>query len=366
MLAEGGNWRSFRVIRRVRESETVVSLHLVPADGGPLAPFEPGQFLTFRLEGEGGRPVPRNYSISSDPAERTHYRISVRREPGGFGSGVMHDLMQEGALVAASGPKGRFTPDRTSGRAVLLLAGGIGITPLLSMAHALAREGTRPVWLIQACENGAVMPFGRELADLERRCPSFRHITVLANPTGADRAAGQHQHEGLVTRALLRSVLPLDDYDAYLCGPDPFMQATFDALLQLGLREEQIAYEFFGPARKLAPAQAPRATAPVADAPATAVPHSAVAGPQPAQGSTVTFTLSGRSAVWDGTQASLLDFAEAQGLSPPFSCRNGICNTCLCSIEGEVSYVEEPLEMPGKGQALLCCSVPEGPVKIRL
>ena len=365
MQAEGGNWRTYRVIRRVRESETVVSLHLVPADGGPLAPFEPGQFLTFRLEAGEGRPVPRNYSISSDPADRTHYRISVRHEPGGFGSGVMHDLMQEGALVAASGPKGRFTPDQASGRAVLLLAGGIGITPLLSMAHALAREGTRPVWLIHASGNGMVMPFARELADLERRSPSFRRIAVLATPTAADRAAGQHQHEGLVTRALLRSVLPLDDYAAYLCGPGAFMQAMFDALLQLGVRQERIAYEFFGPARTLAPAQAPPAAA-AADGPTTTSLDSGASGHDPAQGSMVTFTLSGRSAVWDGAQASLLDFAEAQGLSPAFSCRNGICNTCLCSIEGEVRYVEEPLEMPRIGQALLCCSVPDGPVRLGL
>ena len=289
MQAEGGNWRTYRVIRRVRESETVVSLHLVPADGGPLAPFEPGQFLTFRLEAGEGRPVPRNYSISSDPADRTHYRISVRHEPGGFGSGVMHDLMQEGALVAASGPKGRFTPDQASGRAVLLLAGGIGITPLLSM----------------------------------------------------------------------------DDYAAYLCGPGAFMQAMFDALLQLGVRQERIAYEFFGPARTLAPAQAPPAAA-AADGPTTTSLDSGASGHDPAQGSMVTFTLSGRSAVWDGAQASLLDFAEAQGLSPAFSCRNGICNTCLCSIEGEVRYVEEPLEMPRIGQALLCCSVPDGPVRLGL
>ena len=365
MQAEASNWRSFRVNQRVRESETVVSLHLVAADGSPLPPFEPGQFLTFRLEGADGRLIPRNYSISSDPADRTHYRISVRREPDGFGSGVMHDLMQEGALVAASGPKGRFTLDHASRRAVLLLAGGIGITPLLSMAHALAGEGTRPVWLIHACENGAVMPFFWELSELERRSPLFRRITVLATPTGADQAAGQHQYEGLVTRDLLRSVLPLDDYDAYLCGPGAFMQAMFDALLQLGVRQERIAYEFFGPARTLVPAEAPPAAA-AADGPATTGSESGVAGHDLAQGSMVTFTLSGRSAVWDGAQMSLLDFAEAQGLSPAFSCRNGICNTCLCSIEGEVRYVEEPLDMPGKGQALLCCSVPLGPVSLKL
>jgi ferredoxin-NADP reductase/ferredoxin len=362
MHAAGGNWRNYKVARRVRESETVVSLHLVAADGSPLAPFEPGQFLTFRLEGADGRPVPRNYSISSDPAERSHYRISVRREPGGFGSGVMHDQMPEGALVEASGPKGRFTPDPASGRAVLLLAGGIGITPLAAMAHALARQGTRPVWLIHACAKGPAMPFARELSDLADRNPSFRRIAVLGSPTGADRKAGLYQHEGRITRALLRSVLPLDDYEAYLCGPDPFMQAMFDALLQLGVRQERIAYEFFGPARVLAAThEVPAETI----QPSEVVP---ISSGREAEGhdSMVSFTLSGRSALWDGAQPTLLDFAEAQGLSPPFSCRNGICNTCLCGIEGEVRYLEEPLEMPEEGQALLCCSVPVGPVRLRL
>jgi ferredoxin-NADP reductase len=360
MDATEGGWRDLKVVRRVRESATVVSLHLAPADGGALAPFEPGQFLTFRLAGPDGRPLARNYSISSDPAERGHYRVSVKREPDGIGSGAMHELMQEGAIIPASGPKGRFTLDRASRRSVLLLAGGIGVTPLLSMAHALAREGERHVWLIHACLDGAVMPFAQEITELERRSPRFKRLAVLAAPTEADRASRRHHFEGLVTRDLLRAVLPLDDYEAYLCGPGPFMQAMFDALLRLGLREERIAYEFFGPARKLtAEAAAIPAPTPMPAPPSTA----SRVGTEDVM---VTFALSGRAARWDGAHRSLLDFAEAQGLEPAFSCRNGICNTCLCEIEGSVRYVEEPLEEPGAGQALLCCSVPDGPLTVRI
>lgn len=360
--AEGG-WRDLKVVRRVRESATVVSLHLAPADGGAPPPFEPGQFLTFRLAGPDGRPLARNYSISSDPAERGHYRISVKREPDGIGSGAMHELMQEGAIISASGPKGRFTLDRASRRPVLLLAGGIGVTPLLSMAHALAREGERHVWLIHACLDGAVMPFAHELTELERHSPRFKRLAVLAAPTDDDRAVRRHHFEGLVTRDLLRAVLPLDDYEAYLCGPGPFMQAMFDALLQLGLREERIAYEFFGPARKLTVAAAVASSAPT--------PAATPAPPPPPARSRedeiiVTFALSGRAAPWDGAHRTLLDFAESQGLEPAFSCRNGICNTCLCEIEGSVRYVEEPLEEPGAGQALLCCSVPDGSLTVRI
>jgi ferredoxin-NADP reductase/ferredoxin len=359
MTGEGGG-RIYKVVRRVRESETVVSLHLAPADGGALAPFEPGQFLTFRLEGPDGRPVARNYSISSDPGDLSHYRISVKQEPGGLGSGHMHGRMAPGETIQAMGPKGRFTLDRASRRAVILLAGGIGVTPLTAMAHALAAEGTRPTWLLHACRTQALTPFADELDGLAARAPNFTRMLALDD--------GQ---AGPITRETLRSWLPLDDYEAYLCGPKPFMQAMFDALLSLGLAEDRIAYEFFGPAEKLGRAVAlPPARASLdAAAPSVGAPMSAASAMAAAPSDAtpiVVFAASGVSAPWDASQRTLLDFAEAQGLSPAFSCRNGICNTCLCEVEGRVRYVEEPLEEPPAGQALLCCSVPDGPVTVRI
>ncbi len=161
MTQERPGWRNLEVAKRVVESHDVVSLHLVSTDGTALPPFLPGQFLTFRVPGREGRPVPRNYSISSDPADLSHYRISVKREPDGIGSGHMHDAMAVGASIEATGPKGDFILDRASAHPVLLLAGGIGITPLLAMAHALARDGNRPVFLFHACRDGAVQPFRR-------------------------------------------------------------------------------------------------------------------------------------------------------------------------------------------------------------
>ncbi len=343
MTALEQGWRRLRVLRRVQESDTVVSLHLVVEDGATLPAFMPGQFLTFRIMTSDGKAVPRNYSLSSDPADLTHYRISVRREPGGLGADHMHHAMVEGATVEATGPKGHFMLDPTSVRPVVLLAGGIGITPLLSMAHALAKDPSRPAWLLHAVQNARQLPFANEIKALASRAG---HIT------SATRLSDQAGH---ITRESLRALLPLDDYDVYLCGPPPFMQAMFDILLSLGIREERIAYEFFGPARKLS------ATAAVSLVPPQAAPDmSAEAG----DGPLISFTKSGISKSWDGGHRTLLDFAEAQGLNPAFSCRNGICSTCMCDVEGQVRYIEEPLDKPERGKALLCCSIPDGPLRI--
>jgi uncharacterized protein len=343
MTALVNGWRRLRVLRRVQESDTLVSLHLVAQDGTALPVFIAGQFLTFRVMTPEGKGVPRNYSLSSDPADLTHYRISVRKEPGGLGAMHMHDAMPVGATIEATGPKGQFTLDRIQARPVLLLAGGIGITPLLSMAHALAAEPSRPTWLIHAGRNARQLPFADELAALTSRA---KHIKSV--PHQSDQA-------GHITRGSLRMLLPLDDYDVYLCGPPPFMQAMFDIMLSLGIREERIAYEFFGPARKLT------ATATVSAVPPQAIPD---APSETGDGPTISFTKSGISKSWNGVHRTLLDFAEAQGLSPAFSCRNGICGTCTCDVEGQVRYIEEPLDEPGPGKALLCCSVPDGPLRI--
>jgi ferredoxin-NADP reductase len=341
------------VARRVAETEDVTSLYLAAADGGALPAWKAGQFLTFRIPARDSGTRPRNYSLSGDPADRTHYRISVHRArppadrsglPDGLGSTFMHEEARTGVTLEALPPRGEFVLDERSDRPVILLAGGIGITPLVSMAHALAQGPGRRAWLFHVCDGLAALPLARELTALAADSPSFRYMTP-------DAIAAQ----------TLQAALPIDDYDACLCGSAEFMQAIYDLLVRLGVKEERIRYEFFGPAKKLTTATAVETTPAPSQKPKTAGPSGA-----PETAPLVTFGVSGRSVAWDNSFKNLLDFAEAQGLQPPFSCRSGICSTCLRTVEGGVRYVIDPLDMPEPGHALICCSVPDGNVTLDL
>lgn len=335
------------VARRVRESRDVVSLYLEPASGGGLRPFRAGQHLPLRL-GLPNRAV-ATYTISSDCRDNASYRISVKREAGGFGgSAWLHDIATEGTVIRAAGPRGSFVVEPAD-NPVILLTGGIGITPALSMLHDLVREGRRKVWFIHACNSAEEHSFAEELRRLTEGNPLVRCAVVYAQGTPEDMACGACQHLGFVDRDFLQALLPLDAYHCYLCGPAPFMAAMRGLLTGMGLPDAAIRQEDFGG---------------VAASPAPATPVEA--GGAGAKGAEVRFALSGRVATWDGSE-SLLDFAEAQGLQPEFSCRNGVCGTCACAlVSGEVDYVEDPLDPPPEGQVLICCARPRGAVELAL
>jgi ferredoxin-NADP reductase len=310
----------------------------------------------------GNDTVLRNYSVSCSPAREGSYRITVKREaaprpdvPNGVSSCYLHDTIEVGDVLVAEGPRGEFVLDRASTRPVVLLSGGVGLTPMVSMLHALATESDRPTFFIHACENGDVHALRDEVQILAASRPGISAHFCYRSPTEQDKANKRHQSEGVVTRELLQSLLPLDDYEVYLCGPPPFMQALYQTLRGLGIEKNRIAYEFFGPATVLeqAPAPAPVAAPPVSD---KKIDSDAI---------TVEFRKSGLTAAWDEKAGSLLDFAEAQGLSPEFSCRAGICSTCKSHlVEGTVAYFEEPLDELGANEVLLCCSKPQGSVVI--
>jgi ferredoxin-NADP reductase len=350
MAIEAGGFRDLTVVARRPEGARVMSLVLAATDGAPLPAFEPGQFLTFRIPGPDGRAIPRNYSLSGDPADPARYRISVRREPGpAIGSTHMHAVASEGTRLQATGPKGRFVLDRTSRRPVILVAEDIGLTPLMAMAHALGADGGRPTLLAHVATTPGEAIFAEELASLAARAPNLTVRRLLVGVAGS--VPDGFHGIGPLTADHLRAWLPIGDYEAYLCGPRAFLDATTTTLAGLGLRPERILTESFEPAR-------PAAAASTAPAPAPA--------PVLADTPPVTFEPAGRTVPWDPACRTLLDFAEANGLAPPFSCRAGICATCRTAVEGPVGYVDEPLEMPEPGYALLCCAVPRGPVTVRL
>lgn len=394
-----GGFRRFRVAAKVPESDVITSFYLEPADGGPLWDARPGQYLTLRVPAKGGA-VLRTYSLSCDVAEPSHHRITVKREgrpsngadmPDGVGSCWLHDHVETGAEIEVAAPRGAFVLNEGSDRPVVLLAGGVGLTPLLSMLHGLAATDRR-AWFVQACENGAVHAMGDEVRKLVAASGGrIRAHTVYRSPTADDLAAGLHQGTGFIDRAVLQALLPLDDYEFYMCGPTPFMVAMYRLLREFGVPKHRIAYEFFGKATSLealaeTPAAAPKVasrapsaiaglaflTNPGARAVPDAMPKAAADPEQPAtlhDGDTalldgdVVFARSGASAQWRDAAGSLLELAEEAGLAPEFSCRAGICNTCRCKIvEGDVTYFEDPLDPPPAGEVLICCSRPVGRV----
>jgi len=357
-------FKRYRVVAKRPENRLITSLMLSPLDQADWRTFEPGQFLVFKVPGPAGRPVPKQYSVSSSPRMKDAYRITVKREaapapglPDGVGSCFLHDKVEVGSVLEAQGPRGDFTLDRSSNRPVVLLSGGVGLTPMLAMLDVLVHETARRVTYIHGCLDGSLHAMRDEVAALAAVRPGVTVRTVYQQPTQADREARRFDAEGFITRERLQAWLPLDDYDFYLCGPPGFMKAVYGALRSLGVAKERIAYEFFGPATVLDE----DVRQPAASAGPVALP--VIHTDQPS----VTLRKSGRVAAWSSGTASLLDFVEAQGLSPEFSCRAGVCGTCKADlVSGTVRYVEEPLDPPGAGHVLLCCSQPVGPVVLDL
>lgn len=347
------NEMELEVVERVEESHNVVSLVLQPADKTHVAPFQAGQHLVLRLADVPQRPI-ATYTISSAPHDRRGYRISVKLDAAGQGgSRYVHQIAKVGTRLRVSGPRGSFVLAQND-RPVILLTGGIGITPALSMLHDLAQGPARPVYFIHACNDRNDHCFQDELRRITRDRPWIRVFTAYASGTAEDVAQGLCQHLGLLDRKTLRGVLPLDNYQVYMCGPTGFMDAMRRTLTDLGLQDHDIRQESFGSALPASSAKTPPAD-PIAGAQTATAP-----------GIKVRFGRADLDATWDGG-ANLLDFAEAQGLSPDFSCRAGVCGSCQCTLlHGEIEYDEEPLDPLPEGTILLCCARPKGPIELDL
>ncbi len=377
-------FREFEVVDKVVESDIITSFYLIPCDDQALWEVKPGQYLTLRLPGPAG-PVLKTYSVSSAPSKRRHYRITVKREagmngaPDGFGSCRLHDRVEVGDRLNIAAPRGSFVLDETSERPVLLLSGGVGLTPMVSMLHRLV-ETEREVYFLHACENGRVHALRDEVLGCVNDRVQARF--VYRSPSGKDRREKRFDAEGVIDKTFLRQHLPIGDYEAYICGPTGFMAAVYQTLQELGVAEDRIAYEFFGKATSLksvvtkaGPSGAAfRATPAIKSLINITNPDAwaaeEVKEPHTANGlsdARVEFRTSGAIVEWDSTAASLLELAENVGLEPAFTCRAGICNMCKCGlISGEVDYFQEPLEMPQAGEVLICCSRPKGPVVLDL
>lgn len=243
-----GGWRGareFTLVDKVQESAEITSFYFEPLDRGPILAAEPGQYIGLQLFIE-GEEVRRNYSLSALTSQG-QYRISVKREAGGVASNYLHDQCPVGARIMLFPPAGEFTLE-ASDKPLVLISGGVGITPTLPMLEAaLATE--RPVHFIHCARNGQVHAFRHWVDELAQRYPQLKRFYCYAEDDGISPAADKL---GLLTREQLADWLPAQrDLDAYFLGPKGFMAAIKRHLKALGIPEQQSRYEFFGPAAAL-------------------------------------------------------------------------------------------------------------------
>jgi nitric oxide dioxygenase len=250
-----GGWDGFRnfvVDRKVEESDVITSFYLKPEDQRGIASFIPGQYISIKLEiNEEEFTHIRQYSLSDAPG-KDYYRISVKREagtanPDGMVSNFLHNDVNEGDILKVSAPAGDFVLDTEKDTPVVLLSGGVGLTPMMSMLKTVVEvQPERKVTFIHAAANGNVHALREEvetLSVLNQVNPFF----FYDSPTEEDRLNNRFDVEGYVTLEWLKENVSYQDADFYFCGPVPFMKAINRSLRELGVNEEKIHFEFFGP-----------------------------------------------------------------------------------------------------------------------
>lgn len=339
-------WRPFRIARIEDESVDVRSFHLEPADGLGLPAYKAGQFLPIRVQPQHwAEPATRTYTVSDAPGGTTH-RISVKRAATGGVSDWLHDQAQAGDVIEAMAPRGGFVFDSPPNRAVVLVSAGVAITPMLAMLNdLLVNNGcTRhhaPIYFIHGARDGAHHAFAAHLLT-KNELHSNLHVHVRYSAPGETDVLGRdYASVGRVDVALLKSVLPFDDYDFYLCGPPDFMRSLYNGLRDLNVPDTRIRLESFGPASVRRRADA----APAGDADEEAI--------------RVTLARSGKTLRWRPRDGSLLDLAEKAGAPSLSSCRSGVCGTCAVRVlKGEVDYAEPPAHEIDPGTVLICVGRP--------
>ncbi|MHC8303450.1 pyridoxamine 5'-phosphate oxidase family protein [Pseudomonas sp. PB3P13] len=348
--ALGDRWRLLRVARIEQESHSIRSIYLEPTDHAGLPVFQAGQHLPVRFNIDGAVHI-RTYSLSSAPSD-DFFRISVKRE--GVVSMHLHDQLEVGDLLEARAPQGHFTVSAHERRPLVLLAAGVGITPLLSMLREVVYQGLRtrhirPTWILQSSRTLADQPFRVEVDRLlESAGGAVRMLRLLSQPETDAREGEGFDRIGRIDTALLNSVLEGGDYDQVdfvLCGPGSFTQGLYDSLREMAVRDARIHAETFGPSTLR---RQPDPDAVVIQQP-----------PAATTSMSVVFQRSAKEARWHPNGGSLLELAESRGLQPEFSCRGGSCGTCKTRlISGLVSYPQPPAGVPDEGQVLICCAIP--------
>ena len=340
-------FKKMRVDQVRRETDAVTSFVLAPTDGQPLPVFRAGQFVVLRVPVDPGKPaVLRSYSLSDIAPD--HYRISVKREANGIGSSYLCNRTEPGDVLEVSAPRGSFTL-QPGDRPVVLISAGVGATPVMAMLYALAaQKSEREIWWIHGAHSSVEHLFAQESRALIKLLPHGKTFVVYSKPSEADKLKLDFDALGHIDTDLLRKVGVGLASEFYLCGPPSFLENMRNGLQAWGAPAESVHTEIFGTLESITPGMARVGH----------TPHQPSGTPGP--GPSVSFARSGITVAWDPKFGSLLELAEACDVPVRWSCRTGVCHTCMTGIiGGEIRYNPEPLERPGPGNVLVCCSQPE-------
>lgn len=348
-------WRKFEVQRKCVEDgqSQVCSFYLVPHDGKPIIPHKPGQFLTFSVPVPGQpRPMVRCYSLS-DCQRPDHYRVTIKRvppprdakdAPPGLVSNYFHDRVREGDILDVRAPNGQFALEVSEVKPVVLIGAGVGVTPVLAMLNALCEAGdNREVWFFYGVRNRAEHIMAEHFEAIDNNHPNVHVNICYSHPTDDDRPGTDYHHGERISVDLLRRVLPSNNFDFYVCGPGPMMDAVTEGLTAWGVPDERVHTETFGPS---AGTKKQKELTPDDD------------GPE------IVFRKSGKKVHWSSKAGNLWEFAQACGVRIDSGCLEGSCRSCQTAIvEGDVDVApgKEPVECEN-GSCLVCCCVPKGKV----
>ena len=316
---------------------------------GDLTPFTfvPGQFLNVAFW-IGGARMNRSYSISSSPTQRDYVDLTVRREPRGAVSRHIDDLLKVGDLIEVGGPVGRFTFSGAEAESIVLISGGVGITPMMSISRYLTeRSWPGDIFLLYTCRAPVDFIFEKELAALQQLNPKLHVIVTMSRAEGTDWK-GLRGH--LTKELLIQAVPNLASRRIHLCGPPSMMESTKAILTELGVPPDNVKTEAFG-----------------ATKPSPALPGDPIKPTAPATGPLVRFTTNSKSAKIH-TDQTILELSEELGIGIEFSCRVGTCGICKVKMtSGEVDMaVEDALDPDDKtnGIILACQAKPKGDVVV--
>jgi ferredoxin-NADP reductase len=350
---------AMRVTAIHRETPHVKTFRLVAPEGARIPfTFVPGQFLTFAATVD-GKTIRRSYSIASPPTRTSYVEITVKREDDGEFSRYLHDRVSVGDALQVRGPSGAFTFDGGNADSIVLIAGGVGITPMMCVIRYLT-DMTWPgeIFLVCAVRNTEEFIFREELEYLQLRWPKLHVAAAVAARSEGTAWMGL---EGQLTKDTIVHAVPgIDKRRIHLCGPPPMMDAIRRVLAELGVPPDQIKTEAFGPAMGLVPPPRPSPAPPPpasvtellqkADAIAPG-PREVEAGPATA---TLSFARSGKAAPLPPDK-TVLDVAEANGVPIDYSCRVGTCGICKTKLlAGQVTMeVQDALTDEDKASGII-------------